>query len=798
MKRRLLPVVIWLLALLLFAFVIAKTRFTADLSAFLPRTPTNSQQLLVSQLRDGSVSKTVLVGISGASAQERAQTSRALAARLRADASFVSVLNGDPDAAQRARDQTFLFDHRYLLSPAINPDRFTVLGLRHALDVELDQLASSEGLALKPLFTRDPTGEILQVLDLLGQHAQPAFAHGVWASRDGREVILLVQMRALGSDTDAQENALARLATAFDQVRATPAMRLEVTGPPVFAVRTRATIRRQVTILSILSASLVTLILWLAYRSPLALTLGLLPVVTGAMAGVAAVSVAYGTVHGVTLGFGTTLIGEAVDYSIYLFVQVGQNATFSNTGSPPYLPPRMQSWLATAWPTVRLGMLASVFGFFSLVFSGFPGLAQLGVYSIAGLLAAGAVTRWVLPMLLPKSFTVVPRPTLGAPLAALIEHRAAWRVPVIVLVGVAAAYLGIHHAHLWNSSLAALSPISAEDQARDTTLRAELGAPDVRYFAVASAMTAEAALEATEALTPTLERWVASGVIAGYDTPTRYLPSIATQRSRQAALPAPEVLRKRLCQATRGIISCERLLPFIEDVGNARSARLLTPTDLAGTSMGLAFGAMLLCSEKGCDALLPLHPTQASRLGIDTYALGAALAQVKTSAAIGVVDFKAQSDQLYSNYLRQASLLSLAGLVAIMALLAIALRSLSRMAAVLLPLCAAVIVTAFGLVVCHGELTLLNLVGMLLIVAIGSNYALFFDNIQVHRGGPLGVGTLASLSFANVATVVGFGVLAFSSVPLLSDLGETVGPGAILALVFSAVFSHRRAKATSE
>lgn len=798
MKRRQWPIVIWFLALVLFAFVIAKTRFTADLSAFLPRTPTNSQQLLVAQLRDGSVSKTVLVAISGASAQERAQTSRTLATRLRADAAFVSVLNGDPDAAQRARDQTFLFDHRYLLSPAINPDRFTLVGLRHALDVELIQLASSAGLALKPLFTRDPTGETLQVLDLLGQHAQPAFAHGVWASHDGREAILLVQLHALGSDTDAQENALARLDAAFDHVRATPAMRLEVTGPPVFAVRTRATIRRQVTILSILSASLVTLILWLAYRSPLALALGLLPVVTGAMAGVAAVSAAYGTVHGVTLGFGTTLIGEAVDYSIYLFVQVGQNAPFSHTGSSPHLAPRMQTWLATAWPIVRLGMLTSVCGFLSLVFSGFPGLAQLGVYSIAGLLAAGAVTRWVLPTLLPKSFTITTRPTLGAPLATLVEKRAAWRAPVIILLGVAVVYLGIHHAHLWSSSLSALSPISAADQARDASLRAELGAPDVRYFAVASAATAEAALEATEALTPTLEGLVASGVIAGYDAPTRYLPSLATQRLRQAALPDPEVLRQRLCQATRGVTSCERLLPFIEDVGNARSARLLTPTDLAGTSMGLAFGAMFLCSEKGCDALLPLHPAKASGPGIDAHGLRAALARVKTSATIEFVDFKAQSDQLYASYRLQASLLSLAGLVAIMALLAIALRSLGRMVAVLAPLCAAVIVTAFGLVVWHGELTLLHLVGMLLIVAIGSNYALFFDNIQVHRDEPLDVGTLASLSFANLATVMGFGVLAFSSVPLLSDLGETVGPGAILALVFSAVFSHRRAKATSE
>jgi predicted exporter len=36
--------------------------------------------------------------------------------------------------------------------------------------------------------------------------------------------------------------------------------------------------------------------------------------------GVAAVALGFGAVHGITLGFGITLIGESVDYSIYFFV----------------------------------------------------------------------------------------------------------------------------------------------------------------------------------------------------------------------------------------------------------------------------------------------------------------------------------------------------------------------------------------------------------------------------------------------------------------------------------------------
>jgi predicted exporter len=48
---------------------------------------------------------------------------------------------------------------------------------------------------------------------------------------------------------------------------------------------------------------------------------------------------------------------------------------------------------------------------------------------------------------------------------------------------------------------------------------------------------------------------------------------------------------------------------------------------------------------------------------------------------------------------------------------------------------------------------------------------------------------------ANLATVLTFGVLAFSSVPVLSALGTTVAPGTLLALLFSAVLARPLAEA---
>jgi predicted exporter len=96
-----------------------------------------------------------------------------------------------------------------------------------------------------------------------------------------------------------------------------------------------------------------------------------------------------------------------------------------------------------------------------------------------------------------------------------------------------------------------------------------------------------------------------------------------------------------------------------------------------------------------------------------------------------------------------------------------------------------VLTVAAGLAAAGERLGILHVVGMLLTVAVGSNYALFFDRLaqREHATVPR---TLASLAIANLATVAGFGVLAFSSVPVLAALGRTVGPGALLALLYSA------------
>ena len=156
-----------------------------------------------------------------------------------------------------------------------------------------------------------------------------------------------------------------------------------------------------------------------------------------------------------------------------------------------------------------------------------------------------------------------------------------------------------------------------------------------------------------------------------------------------------------------------------------------------------------------------------------------------------LIDIVNETQNLYASYLSQAVKMAALGGLGIVVLLALALRDAMRLLRVVAPLVLAVVLVAAGHVA-WGPLNLFHLVGLLLIVGVGSNYALFFDR-RTHDGGePDGDRqVLPSLVVANLTAAIGFGVLGLSSLPVLHSIGTTVAPGALLALLLSAVFAKR-------
>jgi predicted exporter len=348
----------------------------------------------------------------------------------------------------------------------------------------------------------------------------------------------------------------------------------------------------------------------------------------------------------------------------------------------------------------------------------------------------------------------------------------------------------------WRGDLSSLSPVGAARMKLDADLRADLGATDAGTLIAVSADSEAGALMQAEIVGGRLDKLVDSGALAGYESPARVLPSPALQAQRQKALPDAATLSARLNEATAdGPLPARRLGGFIEDVQAARTLPLLTRASLKGTPLYGALDALLVPGD-GTRPWRALLSLQAGARPIDPAALRTALADVPGAR---VVSIKPELDALYARYLHEATWQALLGGLAVCVLLALHLRSARRLWRIALPVASAVLIVLAVFSAAGVALGILHLVGLLLTVAIGSNYALFFDQIRDQQerhsaGTPFTIDndTLASLALANLTAVISFCLLALSSIPALFAIGQIVAPGIALSLLLSAAFIAAR------
>ncbi len=772
--RSRLPILLWLALLGVATWVVsAQTRVVTDLTLFLPRASDPVENLLVAQLRVGSASRLILVALEGAPSRVLARTSAALVDRLRASRLFAYVNNGD--IPWSPREQNLLLQNRYLLSAHVVPGRFATKALHESLEERLRALLSTVGAFEKHLLPRDPTGEFQAVSQMWVGERRPQRKHGVWFSTDGKRALLLAETRAPVFDLQAQAVTLSRIHTAFAESAETEAVRLVLSGPSVFAVAARNSIRGEVWRLTTLAIGLVAVLLLAVYRSARTLLLTGIPLLTGVLMGVAGVSLVFGSIHSITLAFGATVIGVAVDYPIHLFSHRKADEAADST-------------MTRIWPTLRLSVLTTAIGYTAMLFSGFTGLSQLGLLAIVGLISAAMVTRWVLPILSTSARTEEPPQRRLSIIRVVDQLRRLWWLSAVCIAVGTIYFVFLDHSP-WETDIANLSPISSRHKALDRALRAELGAPDVRKLFIVFGDSAEDTLQRSERLTYTLNEFVERRVLTGFDAPSRYMPSKALQRQRQAALPIEASLRRTLREATRDLPFRKGLFePFVADIVTARTSAPLGPADFQGTALGVRLSSLLFQQGTQWVALLPLRGV------INETTLAQWVSRLDDSQ-VHYLDLKVSSNQLINRYRDEALKLLVWGAAAIVLVLVLGLHSMRVVLRVLLSVAAGVIGVVMLLLVFDQRLSLFHLVALLLVAGIGLDYGLFFNRVYQERAER--ERTARALAVCAATTMLVFGVLAVSETPVLNAIGTTTATGAILCLVLSATLCRDPTISTS-
>ncbi len=736
---------------------------SSDLRLFLPSPRTPAQRLLLQEIGEGPASRVLIVALHGAPPAALAETSRALVSALQGSPQFAWIANGD--VALDAVPDTLL-PYRYLLSPTLDERALDAETLRAALTARQRDLSSPAGLLLEPLLPRDPTLETLALLERWQPAHGPRREFDVWFDTTGTDALLLAATRAPAFDPDAQRAAITALDNAFAATEHPAGTTLEQSGTGNFSVLMEARTRKTVQTVGTADTIIMLLLLLVAYRSVGAVVLGALPLATAGLVGLAAVSATFGAVHGITLAFGFTLIGVAQDYPLHLLSHRRADRT------PTEIARRL-------WPTLATGVASTCIAYFTFLFSGVLGLAQVAVFTVSALAVAGLTTRFVLPTLIDTRGRDFGGSAMLGRLWSAIASLPRPRWAGVALVAACVLAVVLSPAALWDNDLANLTPVPGDLVARDRELRSELGAADARFLLVVEAPDDEAALRKLEALEPKLRAVVERGAIDGYDDAARYLPSAATQKARQARLPQPAALRAALAEAQAGsAFRPDAFEPFLEDVAAARSLPPLTPAALATTPLAPSVDALLTPTEHGTRALVTLRGVH------DATALAALAA---SSPSTTLLDLRAQSEALVAEQ-RERILASL-GIAALLltGVVALALRSPSRVLRVLAPMALTTAVVVAALQAAGVALNLFHLISLVLVAGLGLDYALFFEHAAEDPAEQRR--TLHAVVVCSLSTWAVFALLAASGLPVLRAIGLPVAIGVasnfVLALLLT-------------
>jgi predicted exporter len=627
---------------------------------------------------------------------------------------------------------------------------------------------------VKELIPADPTDELMKILQVWMTWTAPTRHQGVWFSSDLRRALLLAETQAAGFDMESQEQLQGRIREAFRLIAGVPTgaapVHLVMSGPSAIAVEMQQTIQQDVWRLSLCATLLVTTFLLLSYGSVSILVLSLLPLASAIVVGIVLVDLVFGFIHGLTLAFGITLLGVVDDYPIHLFSHLTRES-------------KAPAVMKEIWPTMRLGVVATALGFSALLLSGFPGLSQLGLFAMVGLFTAACVTRWVLPYIVPVGFHAKRE---GLRLARWVDAltRARLIVPLVVVVAIGSFIWS--DTPLWEQDIANLSPISAEKKERDQTLRNELGVPDVRDLIVVEGASEEVVLQRSEALALLLAPLVEKRELAAYDLAARYLPSRKTQQARQASLPDRETLERTLTSAMKGLPFKPSLFqPFLDAIEKAKNQEPIDIKTFNGTALRLKLNSLLFTHENRWVAVVPLR-------GVTDREKFQGLLAPWHDQEVSYLDLKEESNRIVSSYRNETLRLLGWGILAIGLVLLVGLRAPVTVLRVMLPIGSAIVVVA-ALVHALGErFSLFHLASFLLVIGLGLDYALFFNR---RHGTPEERGrTVYGLVVCSMTTILVFGVLALSQIPVLRAIGMTTALGSLSCLAFAALLAESPGK----
>jgi predicted exporter len=630
----------------------------------------------------------------------------------------------------------------------------------------------------------------------------------------GRATSVLIVATLPGSayESKTQQAVLTALAHGERALKpAFPDVSVARTGAVFYAESARSASEREVHLIGVASLCGIALLMLWVFRSPRLLLLGFVSTALGIVCALAATMLVFGQLHLLTLVFGASLIGEAVDYSIqYFVVYLGAGRDWDARRGARAVRPALTVALAT-----------SLLGYAILAWVPFPALKQIACFAIVGITTAFASVLSLLPALLTQPPGRRPqRVFAGAARVLTVWHRTiggkrAGFVAALLLLVAIPGWLRLtsdDDIHLLIQRDPLL--VAQEDQ-----VRAAVGVDNSAQFFVVRGETPERVLQRAEALDARLDGLNGTpDQLGGYQSVAQFVPSAKQQNEDRALLAQqvfddPAALRATLLQAG-----------FKDEVADALLAAYAKPQPPLTVDTWLAASWSQPYRHLWLGEVDPLAKAYAAVVipqGVTPQNEAALIATAHAVPGVVFVDKAASVSKLFGAY-RVDSGWWLAGALALVFILltlryapkkaaaaasqpanplgrtqpAIALAGSPRKVtfadslrdgiAVTLPVLLAVGVTLAVFGYLRMPLNLFNWLALMLVLGVGANYAVFLREGCLRADADLGaVWTGVLLSAAT--TLLSFGMLGMSAMPALKSFGVTLALGIAVSVLLAPI-----------
>jgi predicted exporter len=747
-----------------FALATPYFRWTTKITEFLPDGEDRGAQI-AALLAESELSRVMTIDLTlgePAAAPERLHAlTLSLLSFLRDQPDVAVARSGFTEADATAMIELF---GSWPATTFVPRDAYTADAVRARLAKLKEDLGGPMGMVVRQAAPRDPLGGMWEPLDALRGAQGTALVDddGVLFTADHRHAFVFVETRSSPFDSDAQRRFRSMLAGWMARSAPAPA-RMQTAGTAQFAIASEAQIKGDVNRIGTLSTIAILVLFFVLFGSARLIALGVVPMLFGSAVAVLVCQAVFGEIHGITIAFGTSLLGVGLDYVEHYY------AHFVLSASVP-----ARTTMKRVAPSLVLGAVTTIIGFVGLAASGLPGLRQMALFSVVAIIASMTATVWMIPQWMPTAYRS-PRTlaVIDGAVAALLRRLAsrprsrAARVAVIGLsaIAAAAALSAVRFTDNVNMLVNEHGPHVVEDRA----VRSRLG-PESSAFAVVTAASDDALLASIG--TACAELRSARAHVGSFVPLDRILPSRDEQLARHAAAraAAPDIRR---AMAELEFVP-EQFAAFWDSLAVAEP-KVLTLADLRRSPLAPLLTAWVPAQSTPRVALIPL-------VGVND--LPALRAAVPSATIIVPRDMIVD---LFRGVRIRTVLSSVLGAAAIFVLLMARYRSARRAVVALTPAMMACVATVATLVAAGASLTILHVMSLLLVVSLGVDFGIFFVDTaetveELAR-------TLVSILTASITTILSFGLLGLSQSPGLAAIGVTVTLGVTYSLVFCFVIA---------